>query len=445
MCSNSASDAAGQIAGGVDALADLDWQAMPARERLSALDELERLQRRITAVSHTVIDTLSREDVTVLGDRPPKVIADRLRISLAEARRRIKDAGLVADRLALTGLTLPPVLPATAVAWRAGRLDGAHLDVITGFLHDLPAETPFDKRESAEVFLVEKAGELRPDQLAKVAAQLAATINPDGAFTDVDRARKRGFTWSPQYADGMSKGVLWATPELRAGIDAYLARFGAPGMCNPTDQTACVAGEPSQQSADADPRTPRQRNHDALSALLRSQLGDPALGQHRGLPVTVIVSTTLKELQAGAGQAVTAGGTLIPLTALIRMASHAWHYLTVFDDTTGRPLWLGRSKRCASADQRIVLHSLDRGCTHPGCDKPGYQCEVHHVDEWAAGGRTDVDRLTFACKCHHKLLDMGWKTRKLPNGDTEWIPPPQLDIAGGVNNYHHPERFLPEE
>jgi hypothetical protein len=177
---------------------------------------------------------------------------------------------------------------------------------------------------------------------------------------------------------------------------------------------------------------------------VRSQLGNPTLGTHRGLPVTVVVSATLSQLQQAAGQAVTAAGTLLPIPDLIRMARHAIHYLTVFDDQTGRPLWLGRTKRCASADQRIVLHALDRGCTFPGCDKPGYLCEVHHVDEWVVGGRTDIDKLTFVCGVHHKLLSKGWRTRKLANGDTEWLPPAELGLRfpGTVNAYHHPERLL---
>ncbi len=57
---------------------------------------------------------------------------------------------------------------------------------------------------------------------------------------------------------------------------------------------------------------------------------------HNGLPVTVIVSTTLQELTSGAGQAVTAGGTLLPMRDLIRMARHAYHYLAVFDEHDNR-------------------------------------------------------------------------------------------------------------
>ncbi|HTQ18378.1 MAG TPA: HNH endonuclease, partial [Mycobacterium sp.] len=59
------------------------------------------------------------------------------------------------------------------------------------------------------------------------------------------------------------------------------------------------------------------------------------------------------------------------------------------------------------------------------------------------GGRTDADTLTLACPLNHKLIDKGWKTRKLPNGQTEWIPPPHLDHGQPrTNNYHHPERLF---
>ena len=91
--------------------------------------------------------------------------------------------------------------------------------------------------------------------------------------------------------------------------------------------------------------------------MVRGQLGDPKLGVHNGLPVTVIVSTTLQELAAGAGRAMTGGGTLLPTRDLIRMASHAYHYLSVFDEHQSRPLYLGRARRIASADQRVVLYA----------------------------------------------------------------------------------------
>jgi hypothetical protein len=217
-------------------------------------------------------------------------------------------------------------------------------------------------------------------------------------------------------------------------------------MCNPDDQTPCISGQPDQEAASKDRRSHAQRQHDALNALVRGQLGDPKLGVHNGLPVTVIVSTTLKELIAGAGHAVTGGGTLLPMRDLIRMAGHAYHYLAIFDDHDNRPLYLGRTKRIASPDQRVVLYAKDRGCTAPGCDVPGYWCEVHHTEDWARGGHTNVDKLTLACHPDHTLAEQGWRTIKLANGQTQWIPPPHLDHGQPrTNNYHHPERFFDDD
>jgi hypothetical protein len=421
---------------------EVDFDRFEPAVRLRALERMETARRRQVAISHDMIAGLDKEDPADIGGPVHKVIADWLRISCADAARRLRDAKQVSPRLTLTGQGLPPELPATAQAWRDGMLDGQHLRVIQTFVRDLPETTPVDRVESAERFLAQQALTLRPDQLEKVAHQCALRLNPDGKFSDADRARQRGFTWCGQRADGMSIGKLIASPELRANLDAWLARFAAPGMCNPDDETACVDGEPGGEIAARDLRAPGQRQHDAINALVRGQLGDPKLGQHNGLPVTVIVSTTLKELTSATGRAVTGGGTLLPMRDLIRMARHAFHYLTVFDDHQSRPLYLGRTKRIASPDQRVVLYDKDRGCTHPGCDVPGYWSEVHHTDDWAAGGLTDVDKLTLACKPHHKLIDEGWRTRKLTDGRTEWIPPPGSGLRGGTNDYHHPERLF---
>ena len=429
----------------VQAVGAVDWDSLPIRARLEALDRLETIRRRAAAASLDLIGSVQRSKDPAVGGATARIIADVVRITPAEARRRIRDAGQLQPRTTLTGQSLPPELPATAKAWDAGLLDLEHLRTIQSFIRDLPDHIHPAAAAKAEAFLAEKATELRPDQLEKVADRLATTLNPDGKFSDDYRAAQRGFQWcGRQRTDGMSIARLIATPELRAMLETWLAKFAAPGMCNPADQTPTVTGEPTQTAADADRRTHAQRQHDAIAALLRGQLGDPKLGQHNGLPVTVVVSTTLDQLHNPTGHALTAGGSLLPMGDLIRMASHAWHYLCVFDKHTERAVYLGRSKRIATADQRIVLHAKDRGCSAPGCDMPGYLCEVHHVEDWADGGHTDVDKLTFACGAHHRLLKPGgWSTRKRSDGTTEWRPPPHIPLPGGTNDYHHPERLLP--
>ena len=93
-------------------------------------------------------------------------------------------------------------------------------------------------------------------------------------------------------------------------------------------------------------------------------------------------------------------------------------------------------------------HSRDRGCSRPGCTTPGYWCQVHHVDGWAADdGPTDVDKLTLACGPDNRRVETGrWKTRNRNDGRTEWIPPPHLDTGQDrVNRYHHPQELLVDE
>jgi Domain of unknown function (DUF222) len=160
-------------------------------------------------------------------------------------------------------------------------------------------------------------------------------------------------------------------PHTWATLEAIFAKWAAPGTANPDDPTPRVSGTPSQEQIDGDHRSIGQRNHDALTAIGRSVLSSGELGHHNGLPVTIIVSTTLQELESAAGSAVTAGGTLLPMAEVITMASHAHHHLAIFDNHTGHTLHLGRTRRCASPAQRIALHAGDRGCTFPGCPVPG--------------------------------------------------------------------------
>jgi hypothetical protein len=168
------------------------------------------------------------------------------------------------------------------------------------------------------------------------------------------------------------------------------------------------------------------------------------LGQHNGLPASIVVTTTLRELEAATGRGLTGGGTLLPMSDVIRLASHAHHYLAIFHK--GKALALYHTKRLASPAQRIVLYAKDRGCTAPGCDVPGYLTEVHHVTPWAKTHTTDINDLTLACGAQHKIAEQGWTTRKNRRGDTEWIPPPHLDHGQPrINTLHHPEKLLCED
>ncbi len=416
------------------------YEALTTRDRITYLERLEREMRRLPVAGHELINQIDRQATPAeIGGKFAHVLADRLRITRSEANRRINEARDLGARQALTGEPLAPRYPATAAAQRAGHIGTAHVAVIRGFFDALPCWVDAPTREAAEADLARWASEERPENLRKAADRLACYLNPDGNFTDEERARRRGLTLGKQDIDGMSplRGLL--TPEARATLEAALAKLAAPGMCNPEDQTPTVDGTPSEEAIQRDTRSPAQRNHDGLTAALRAMLASGDLGQHNGLPASIIVTTTLTDLEAAAGKGLTGGGTLLPMSDVIRLARHAHHYLAIFDN--GKALALYHTKRLATPGQRIVLYAKDRGCSAPGCDIAGYYCEVHHVQEWATTHRTNINQLTLACGTHHRLLDKGWTTRKEPNGDTEWIPPPHLDYGQPrTNTFHHHEK-----
>jgi hypothetical protein len=421
---------------------DLRCDALTTPERLALLESCEWIRRCLPAVEHPLINQLAEQaDATELGGKLAPALANRLQITRAEASRRIHEAEDLGERRALNGEALPPVLPVTAEAQRNGAIGAGHVAVIRGFFHRLPDFVDVETRQKAEAQLARLAGEHRPDELSKLADKLTDCLHPDGDFSDVDRAKRRGITIGRQDIDGMSAISGYLTPEARATFDAVLAKLAAPGMCNSADETPCVSGTPSQAAIQGDARSLGQRNHDALLAAARALLASGELGQHNGLPASVIVTTTLQELEAGAGKALTGGGTLLPMSDVIRLAGHAHHYLAIFDK--GKALALYHTKRLASPAQRIVLYAKDRGCSFPGCSVPGYLCEVHHCNRYATNPVTDVNDLTFGCGPNHKLAEQGWATRKNAHGDTEWIPPPHLDRGQArVNTFHHPEKLL---
>jgi hypothetical protein len=397
------------------------YDALTSPERLALLEIIEHEQRRLHVPGHQLTNQLARQATPEeLGGKLSHVLSDRLHISRAESARRV----------------------AEAAAQRNGAIGDGQVAIIRQFFDQLPSWVDVETQALAERQLARRATQFRPEQVRKLADRLAYCLNPDGNFTDADRARRRGLMLGKQDLDGMSRLSGWLTPEARATFEAVLAKLAAPGMCNPDDLTPVIDGAPGQEAIQRDSRSTSQRNHDGLQAALRAVLASGELGQHNGLPTSIVVTTTLRELEAATGKALTGGGTLLPMSDVIRMARHAHHYLAIFDN--GRPVGLYHVKRLASAGQRIVLHAKDRGCSAPGCDVPGYLCEVHHVDDYAACQSTDIDNLTFACGPHHRLVKPGgWHTRKRANGDTEWLPPPHLDQGQPrTNAFHHPESLL---
>ena len=253
-----------------------------------------------------------------------------------------------------------------------------------------------------------------PKELKDNADRTLFLLDQDGPVPDdAERARRRGVSTAPQGPDGMTRLTATLTPPAWAIFEAIFATWAAPGMCHPDDPEPCISGTPTQDRIDGDHRSLAQRRHDALMAVGRSVVASGELGRHHGLTTSVIIRTTLQDLQSRAGVGVTGGGTVIPIAEVIGLAAQAVPYLAVFDRATGSALNLFRARRSASPAQRVMLIARDGGCTKPGCTVPAYGSQVHHAArDWAHGGLTNVDELGLACGVDNRMVgEHGWTTR----------------------------------
>lgn len=442
-------DAVTALRAAFDELAACDVDLLTGPELVEPLDELETLACQLPSVSHRMLARLQAETTPKeMGAKSWKdVLSIRWRISTTEAGRRLTEAALLAPRRAVTGTSLPPVLPATAAARADGLINGEHVEVIRKAVDKLPGFVDAVTREQFEAGLVRTARGVGPKELRDTAELTLFLLDQDGPGPDdVERARKRGFWKGKQRSDAMTTIAGDLTPEAWAVLEAIFAKYAAPGMCNPEDPEPCTSGTPSQTQIDNDHRSLAQRQHDALLVVGRIALMSGELGKLNGLPVSIIIRTTLQDLESRAGVGVTGGGTVVPIADVVRMAGHANHYLAVFDGATGSALDLFRSKRIASPAQRIMLIARDGGCTKPCCTVGPYGCQVHHASaDWVEGGNTNIDELALACGSDNRMVDSdgGWTTRMNDRCEVEWIPPPQLDTGQArLNFYHRPERLL---
>ena len=412
--------------------------------RIEIAQRLEAQQRTNRGLSYRMFGEIAEpvdgaDDPRLpAGVKVRDVLASRLRLTTAEVKRRFRVAARIRPRRSLTGAPLDPELPELAAAVEAGQVGDDHIAAVCRALDGLPASVAAADKEKAERTLVGHAREQDAQFVTAVGSVIADCLNPDGNFTDEDRARRRGLVLGRQGPDGMSRLAGWLDPEARAYLEA-VAAVVRPGRHQP------------EADPERDRRSPEQRCHDALKLAVKTAIGSGGLGQHRGAPVAVVVTTTLAELEQAARAAIdpavpmppparTGGTGRLPMRDLIRLAGESIHYLAVFENHSARPLYLGRSRRLATADHRIICYARDHGCTKPNCFVKGYDCEIHHAQEWSAGGSTDADNLFFGCGTDHAAATDGtYNTTVTEDGRITWTDgtgPPR------INDVHHPERLL---
>nr|WP_292883591.1 HNH endonuclease signature motif containing protein [Microbacterium sp.] len=113
--------------------------------------------------------------------------------------------------------------------------------------------------------------------------------------------------------------------------------------------------------------------------------GVPALG---GAAPTLVVSVTAKDYATGSGRAFLEGSDIDVPLSVARHTACAGGIQRVLFDEHGQIVSIGTTARVFTALQRRAIVLRDRECLIPGCHTPATWCEIHHVQEHAAGGPT---------------------------------------------------------
>ncbi len=91
----------------VERLCELSFDVLTTPERMAILERLETVARRLPVPQHQLLNQLGTATKEELGDTLRNTLADRLRITRAQASRRIADAADLGPRMSLTGSRCP--------------------------------------------------------------------------------------------------------------------------------------------------------------------------------------------------------------------------------------------------------------------------------------------------------------------------------------------------
>src|SRR5882724_7510400 len=315
--------------------------------RQARVDQLSYLKTLARKVEHDTVALVAQMDdagdFAEYGVRPAPAIADMLRIRESEARRMVAVARAVFPTT-LAGLPLEPRLPATAMALAGWEIDQAHAEVIDQALRKDAAERISPEQWTAlEEQLAELARHYRPDELAKLAAQLLDRLDQDGPPPDEDEPQVNELHLSAS-ADGVGGRIKG---RLDAATFEVLSRAVRALLCPAADEG----------------KTLGERQADALGEICEHALDEgrlPLEGGERPHVTAILDYQWMREQARGLMFDYGGRGTAADLRALLCDCG----VTPVVFDGASQPLDLGRERRCVSLAQRKAVAARDRSEEH---------------------------------------------------------------------------------
>ena len=357
-------------------------------------------------------------------------------------------------------------LPVIRARFAAGRLSYAKVRALTRIA------TP-----ATEAGLAELAGPMTGNQLERFARAHRQVTQAD----DADARVRRRVTWRLE-EDGSLSGTF-RLPPLQGAVLLKALRAACTELAGQAgdlrgDVSAETPAAPGAPAADTRAVRTSSDLADGLVAVAESFLAGKVAGADDAEVYQVVVhagTDVLTEPAAPPGVSaetpaararvpgdpadparchVEDGPAISVSTAQMIACPAALSWMTHGD--RGEILALGRRRRRPSSAIRRAARERDGcRCRFPGCESR--RVDLHHIQHWINGGRTDLDNLISLCPWHHKVVhDRGYLIAAPPGGgfafyrpDGTPLPtcPPLPEPDGGIDTAHDaditPDTIIP--
>jgi hypothetical protein len=385
----------------------MNLRPVDIEQTIGLLRDAARSMRSVTAsptdevkAIHAAVNALQARESVLLAqmDESKAHEADgAASIATWAARELLQDPG-VTRRMVNAARTMRD-LPSFGQAAHSGALSAEHVNAMTYSLKHVG----HDETAQLEPDFLDAAFHNPPRELFTLARYAKAVFHPE----ELDEAWLRGMDKEDisclKAGDGFHvKGFL--PVDVGAKFKVFLNAVSAP------------------RDGD-DTRTSAQRRVDGFNELLTEALGaglpaDCGIKPH--LSVVVDVETLKHHLAAAGGKnpeldldlntrpAILEGfGPIGPaLLAYIAFGGELTPILVAGFKENRKVLDVGRTERVATSRQRKAIRYRQKGvCANSGCHHP--IAEIHHVVDWAYGGKTNLNNLAGLCRKCHALISTG--------------------------------------
>lgn len=365
-----------ELRSAIDELKSLPHQELSLADRHEAMLEMVHADDQLIVAMAGLIRTLHTHELRELGySSPTAYLMDIGCMSAGHAKRVVSMANAVAKA------------PLAYQAWADGRLSVDQASLVFRAAEGVPDSYP-----EAERNLIEIVEPLSVSDTGKVIEYWRQSVDGPGDTDLETQLQRRGLSLSKSHG-GMRRVDGWLTTQAGEALETALQSLTPPPR-------------------DGDFRTPRQKRHDALEDLTRHWLdhGDtPQLGGEKPHITLLTDLDALKGIAGGTHE--TINGDVVDVET-IRQTSCDASISRIVIGPDSEILDIGRKTRVWTTAQRRAIIARDRHCTHPGCEtRPGY-CDIHHIEHWADGGTTSVDKGRLLCRFHHTSEHLGHARRR---------------------------------